>query len=123
MARLIKIKEFHESTFHGPQSNRHVWMEIREGWYERQGTETGHNLERAYGGKPYPALICGCRNGLCKLGYEGVVGQVMVAGGYESWFQVANYNRCGYNVKWRLWTKKPDEEQRKNTPWDVNTIS
>lgn len=106
MARLLKIKEFHQSTFNGWKSNRHVWMELRDS-------------------EPYPALICGWRDGLCKEGYLGIVGQVRVAGGREEWFQVANYayNRRGYNVKWRLWTKCPSEEQRKNTPWDVNTIS
>ena len=123
MARLMKIKEFKADDLSGPQNNRHVWMEIREGWYGRGNTETGHNLERAYGGKPYPALISSWRNGVCKVGYEGVVGMLRVDGGYEVWFEVPNYNRNGYNVKWRLWTKRPTEEQRKSTPWDVNTLN
>lgn len=119
MARLMKIKEFLADNLTGPQNNKHVWLEIREGWYERNGN---HQLEVAFGGKPYPALIASWRNIVCKLGYEGVVSELKVYGGYEAWFNVPNYNRNGYNVKWRVWTKQPTEAQRKNTPWDVNTL-
>lgn len=121
MARLMKIKEFLADKLTGPQNNKHVWLEVREGWYRHFG-EDYRNVEEAYGGKPYPALIASWKGTVCRQGYQGVVCQLQVCGGYESWFTIPNYGGNGYNVKWRIWTKQPTEEQRKNTPWDVNTL-
>lgn len=123
MARLMKIKEFKADDLSGPQNNRHVWMEIREGWYGTHCFESPQSMENVYGGKPYPALISSWRGLVCKQGYEGIVYSLRVDGGHESWFRVPNYDHNGYNVKWRLWTKCPSEEQRINTPWDVNTLN
>ena len=120
MARLLRINEFKTDDLCGPKNNRHVWMEIREGWYGTHSCFESSALERVYGGKPYPALISSWSGEVCKVGYKGVAYRLRVDGGHEAYFNVPNHNHDGYNVKWRLWTKCPSEEQRKNTPWDVN---
>lgn len=117
MARLMKITEFTTDSFGGPQKNKHVWMEVREGYYGRFGGLSTRILEDTYGGKPYPALISGCRY-MRMVNGKKIVGQLKVDGGYTVWFNVFNDYGTGYNVVWRLWTSKPTEEQCKNTDWE-----
>lgn len=93
----------------GKYENRHVWMEIRPGYY--QGS-----LDKSYGGKPYAAVICGYRNIVFRDGKEFFC-QIEVRGGYEALFNVFNDYKTGYGVKWRCWTARPTDEEMSTTPW------
>lgn len=122
-ARLYKVTDFEEEKLgSGAQMNQFVWMEIRPGWYKRDC------LDNYYGGKPYPALLCGWQDMRCKLDLDTgkshhYVCRVEIQGGYESMFNIFDDYGTGLNHKWRLWTAKPTEEQIANTPWDVGTIT
>lgn len=91
--------------------NRHVWMEIRKGVY-------CGDLDRYYGGKPYQALISSAKDTYSVDG-EARIGCLYVDGGYESLFNIYDYN-CGkvYGRDWRLWTAKPTKEQQEAEPWN-----
>ena len=104
--KLLTIEDFTPEKL---RDIHHVWVEIRPGYYNA-------DLDRCYGGKPYPAVVtrwCGIR---CNS--IGNVCQVWIPGGYESLFNVNNDYNTGYGVKWRCWTSRPTDEQREVTPWD-----
>lgn len=97
----------------GKFENRHVWLEIRPGYY--QGS-----LDKSYGGKPYAAVICGYRDIKFRDGKEFFC-RIEVRGGYEAWFNVFNDYGTGYGVKWRCWTARPTKEQIEAVKWDADT--
>lgn len=122
-ARLYNLSDFEEEKLgSGAQRNQFAWMEIRPGWYKTDF------LDGYYGGKPYPALLCGWQDLRCISDLDTgkphhYVCKVEIRGGYECMFNIFDDYGTGLNHKWRLWTAKPTEEQINNTPWDIGTIT
>lgn len=103
--KLLTIEDFTPEKL---RDIHHVWVEIRPGYYNA-------DLDRYYGGKPYPAVVTRWSGTRCDS--IGNVCQVWIPGGYESLFNVNNDYNTGYGVKWRCWTSRPSDAQREATPW------
>ena len=104
--KLLTIEDFTPEKL---RDIHHVWVEIRPGYYNA-------DLDRCYGGKPYPAVVTRWSGIRCNS--IGNVCQVWIPGGYESLFNVNNDYNTGYGVKWRCWTSRPTDEQREAIPWE-----
>ena len=105
-ARLLTIEDFTPEKL---RDIHHVWVEIRPGYYNG-------DVDKYFGGKPYPAVVTGWRDIRCNA--IGNVCQVMIPGGRESVFLIENDYNSGYGVKWRVWTHNPSKEQLEATPWE-----
>ena len=96
LIRLLKAQEPKLMTLDLPPAewdDKVIWLEIK-------------------GKEPIPCLLRECRNRMMFGRYERLMYFDVVGSYRESGYMLKNYG-----VKWRCWSQKPTEEQRRATLW------